>query len=343
MYFIKKYSLYILTIVGAVGVLMAAWFEGNATARWGQSGNEHLNSFKMAIENALPEVVAEWQADVTLDQIGIENELVRRVAGADGAIARHYASNGEQRDVQINITCGYSRNVAAHTPDVCFTGSGSIQEGDVEVFDMTYEVNVPDPENPGQMVKEERAARFKTAIFSDADNRYQQRVLWGWKGVDTGWVAPRFPRLAWNSNEPVCKMYVSLLEGIRFEGDKVDTLTSAEEFLKVFLPEADKLLTGEYKLPEGMVPVSDSGMEAGNDASNAGSGAGNDTGTVTETTSETEGENAAGMDLGGIPELDTDTELDTDIEAEEAPELGVEPEESEKEEETGEPVDEFTL
>ncbi len=322
MYFIKKYSLYILTVVGAVGVLTATWFEGNATARWGQDGNEHLNSFKVAIENALPEIVAEWQADTTLDQIGIDNELVRRVAGADGAIARHYICNGELRDVQINITCGFSRNVAAHTPDVCFTGSGSVQEGNVEIFEMTYEVTAPDPTNPEQTVKEERTARFKTAIFSDAANRYQQRVLWGWKGVDTGWVAPRFPRLTWNSNEPVCKMYVSLMEGMRFKGDKIDTLTSAEEFLKAFLPEADKILTGKFVLPEGATTATDSVVESENTEAK----------TKVKTEMEMEMKTESETDLGGISDLE--------VLAEDSKK-----EDSAKEENVEEPeeVDEFTL
>lgn len=253
MNFIRKYSLYIVLAVGAAGVLASAYYEGRSTMRWGAKNDEHLQSFKDAVENAVPTHVGVWEAQSSDDQIGIENELIRRVAGAEGALARHYRSNYNRPEVHVNITCGFSRSVAAHTPDVCFTGSGSNQLTDVELFDVTYEVPVSDPENPNNFLKEERNATFKTAIFSDSGNHYQQRVFWGWKGVDTGWVAPRFPRLKWNSSEPICKMYISIMEDSGVTDQSTDTLKVAEEFFQAFLPELDAILTGKYVLPENMV------------------------------------------------------------------------------------------
>lgn len=273
MNFIKKNSLYIVLFIGALGVLLAAYYEGNSTMRWGAKNDEHLQSFKDAVENAVPTHVGVWEAQASEDQIGIDNENVRRVAGAEGALARHYRSTYDRPEVHVNITCGFSRSVAAHTPDVCFTGSGSNQLTDVESFEITYTAQVPDPGNAGESVTEERTATFKTALFSDAGNHYQQRVFWGWKGVNTGWIAPAFPRMKWNSSEPICKMYISIMEDSGSAAGGTDTTKTAEEFCKAFLPELDKILTGSYVLPEKRAipsaPEKTAAAAAGN-ASDAG-------------------------------------------------------------------------
>ena len=248
----NQLTFYLILVLCAIFILTAFYYEGRATERFGESHDVHLKSFKDAVENAIPTQVGVWFSDKNEDQIGIENELIRRVAGADGALGRHYRGSFDHPDVHVNITCGYSRNVGAHTPDVCFTGSGSVQETPVETFSVEYQVPVPDPTDPKKTVMEDRTATFKTAIFSDASSHYKQRVFWGWKGVRTGWVAPRFPRLYWNSNEPICKMYVSLLEDNGYSKQTVDTLKVTDEFMKIFLPELDKILTGTYVLPEGM-------------------------------------------------------------------------------------------
>ncbi|MCR5162395.1 MAG: hypothetical protein K6C40_00090 [Thermoguttaceae bacterium] len=254
----NQLTFYLILTLSAIFILTAFYLEGRATERFGQSFDTHLKSFKDAVENAVPTKVGDWFSESTEDQIGIENELIRRVAGADGALGRHYRGSSDTPDIQVNLTCGYSRNVGAHTPDVCFTGSGSVQETSVETYSVDYQVRVPDPADPAKSVSEDRTATFKTAIFSDASSHYKQRVFWGWKGVETGWVAPRFPRLYWNSNEPICKMYVSLLEDNGYGKEKVDTLKVAEKFLQEFLPELDAILTGTYALPEESL-ISDDG------------------------------------------------------------------------------------
>lgn len=257
----NQLTFYLILALSAIFILTAFYYEGRATERFGESHDSHLKSFKDAVENAIPTQVGVWFSDKNEDQIGIENELIRRVAGADGALGRHYRGSFDHPDVHVNITCGYSRNVGAHTPDVCFTGSGSVQETPVETFSVDYQVTVPDPTDPKKTVLEDRSATFKTAIFSDASSHYKQRVFWGWKGVGTGWVAPRFPRLYWNSNEPICKMYISLLEDNGYSKQAVDTLKVTDEFMKIFLPELDKILTGTYVLPEGMRVIENSDQE----------------------------------------------------------------------------------
>lgn len=263
----NQLTFYLILALSAIFILTAFYFEGRATERFGKSYDTHLKSFKDAVENAVPTQLGnDWFADRKEDQIGIENELIRRVAGADGALARHYyGSSTEHYDIHVNITCGYSRNVGAHTPDVCFKGSGAVQETAVETFSVNYKVSVPNPDNPSEPKQEERTATFKTAIFtsdmSSQASQYKQRVFWGWKGVGTGWIAPRFPRLHWNSNEPICKMYISLTEGSGYAKKRKDTLKDAEEFMQKFLPELDQILTGTYVLPEEMKAISEESGE----------------------------------------------------------------------------------
>lgn len=264
----NQLTFYLILALSAIFILIAFYYEGRATERFGEGHDEHLKSFKDAVENAIPPQVGVWFSDKNEDQIGIENELIRRVAGADGALGRHYRGSFDHPDVHINITCGYSRNVGAHTPDVCFTGSGSVQETPVETFTVDYQTAIPDPTDPKKTVLQDRTAVFKTAIFSDATSHYKQRVFWGWKGVGTGWVAPRFPRMKWNSNEPICKMYVSILEDNGYSKQTVDTLKVAEEFMKLFLPELDKILTGTYVLPEGMRVINDDNIKENDSTEN---------------------------------------------------------------------------
>ena len=244
MEFIKNRSIFLVLFLCVAGVLGAMYYEGFATERWGEMRSETLESFKAAVEEALPMTVDAWKANVDEDVIGIENEDVRRVAGAYGSLARRYRGSYENPDIHINITCGFSRNVGAHTPDVCFVGSGNEQLDSVEKLSVGYIVELPDPNDPEKMIPEDRIATFNTAVFRGWDqngNSYDQRVFWGWKDAEEGWQAPRFPRMKWQPNEPICKMYVSLLE--TKDGD---TMKVAEEFLKVFLPKVDPLLNGKY-------------------------------------------------------------------------------------------------
>ena len=59
-------------------------------------------------------------------------------------------------------------------------------------------------------------------------------------------------------------MYVSLLEDNGYSKQTVDTLKVADEFMKIFLPELDKILTGTYVLPEDMRVISDTENESEN-------------------------------------------------------------------------------
>ena len=258
----KNQLIFYLTLaLSAIFILIACLLEGRATQRFAHSFDEHLKSFKEAVEHYVPEKAGSWIASPSEDQIGIKDERIRTIAGAAGSLSRRYHSNSDHSDIVVNITCGYSRNVGAHTPDVCFTGSGANQETSVETFSVDYQMTFPNPANPKEPITEERTATFKTAIFSEATTQYRQRVFWGWKGVGTGWVAPRFPRLYWwNSNEPICKMYISLNEDSGNSKGKVDSLKDAELFMKAFLPQLDEVLTGSF-VPEGKTGVNDNNDE----------------------------------------------------------------------------------
>ncbi len=305
MEFIKNKSLFPILILCIGGVLGAMYYEGIATERWGEMQSETLESFKAAVEQVMPMTVGVWEANESEDVLGIANEDIRRVAGAYGALARRYHGSYENPDIHLNITCGFSRNVGAHTPDVCFVGSGNEQVSSVEKFNIAYLVELPDPEDPEKTVTEDRIATFNTAVFRGWDpngNSYDQRVFWGWKDVGDGWQAPRFPRMKWQPNEPICKMYVSILET-----KGVDTLKVVETFLQDFLPTVDPLLNGKYR---GLNRVMDEASEAGETA---------DGGDAVSAEARTD----ADGDLSAVPELDLSAE-DADTENEVDAENGAE-------------------
>ena len=306
MEFIKNKSLFPILILCIGGVLGAMYYEGVATERWGEMQSETLESFKAAVEQVMPMTVGVWEANESEDVLGIANEDIRRVAGAYGALARRYHGSYENPDIHLNITCGFSRNVGAHTPDVCFVGSGNEQVSSVEKFSIAYLVELPDPEDPAKTMTEDRIATFNTAVFRGWDpsgNSYDQRVFWGWKDAGEGWQAPRFPRMKWQPNEPICKMYVSILES-----KGVDTLKAVETFLQDFLPTVDPLLNGKYRgLNSVMGETSDAGETSEADETADGGEA---------ASVEKAAEGAVDGDLSAVPELDLSVEEDADAENE---------------------------
>src|SRR5262245_39800290 len=52
------------------------------------------------------------------------DETVRQKAGAVGAVSRAYRNSRTGEQVDLWLIVGHARDVAAHTPDVCYPGQG---------------------------------------------------------------------------------------------------------------------------------------------------------------------------------------------------------------------------
>jgi hypothetical protein len=164
-------------------------------------------------------------------------EEVRRTAGAVGAIQRLYRNKRTGDEVRLWLIVGHARPVSAHTPEICYAGSGFIRRA---------------PENslhpfafPGQP-----EAPFWTNTFTKEDTTGRQfvRVFWSWynpmdenaKAGKVEWQASKNPRWQFGNTRALFKMY--------FTNQMPDPKQTTEEspcsrFARDFLPIVNQALS----------------------------------------------------------------------------------------------------
>lgn len=181
------------------------------------------------------------------DWVGVDTEItneVRRTAGAVGAISRVYRNSRTGDTVKLWLIVGHARPVSAHTPNVCYQGSGFIQRA---------------PENslhpfafPGQ---DEAPFWTNTFVKEDATGRHIERVFWSWynpmDGMEEGkvrWQAAKNPRWQFGNTRALFKMY--------FASEMHDTRETTEDspcvrFARDFLPIVNSALADVTSGKEG--------------------------------------------------------------------------------------------
>ena len=133
-----------------------------------------------------------WQAEL----VELEPRAVR-VSGASRYVMRRYTHRTDRTSTSVLLMCGRSGPMAAHTPDICYQGSG------FEVVGSPARHTVPaGPSSP--------AAEFWTARFRKRDAAVPMylRIYWSWKAVGGAWVAPDNARLAFGRPPALYKLYV---------------------------------------------------------------------------------------------------------------------------------------
>ncbi|MDO4550615.1 MAG: exosortase-associated EpsI family protein [Planctomycetia bacterium] len=254
----KNYLIYgLLLFMVLVLIVIGAWMEGMRTDRWWDPPQtETLKSFIAGIHN-FPEKIGNWEGDLRSDRREMEEEIAKE-AGAEASLSRVYTSSEAGIPISINIICGLARKVTIHTPDACFRGGGFTMEGDIETMTFRYPVPpVENTNNPASNSSENvpiqnvmKDATFKTAIFtreSKDGTVERQRVFWGWKGVDSDWIAPELPRNRWSPTEPIIKLYILV-----YEQNKNSTLVNSpsvqatNQFTSALFPALEKLFSGTY-------------------------------------------------------------------------------------------------
>jgi Protein of unknown function (DUF3485) len=207
-----------LILIVCAGLVHGAW-----TNRWGSS--PALAALASRIDS-IPMVIGDWKAtarELTPDE--------RAMTGAVGSFSRVYTNTGRGLSVSVLLLGGLPGKISTHTPDVCYTGAGFIL-GSSSLYDYRYE-------SDGQ-----RRAQFQTAVATrGGTNPSILRIFWGWN-ASKGWAAPSEPRWTYGSEPALCKLYV-----IReTAGAVVDPgADPCNEFLKVFLPEVDRLVFSTSK------------------------------------------------------------------------------------------------
>ncbi|MDB5308781.1 MAG: hypothetical protein JWO38_2983 [Gemmataceae bacterium] len=159
------------TFLVIVGLIVAgAVVNGAATQRWSpfkpdQALTNRLHTLELRFED--------WQsAEVPTDMPLSERSI---------ATSRRYASPTSGRSAVVTMISGIPGSVSAHTPDVCYPGSGykTLREPKRVTADL-----------PGGRTAEMYVAEFEKKTATKHD---RARVRWTW-AADGEWVAPDNPR-----------------------------------------------------------------------------------------------------------------------------------------------------
>jgi hypothetical protein len=161
---------------------------------------------------------------------------VQKVAGAIGAVSRTYRNSRTGERVDLWLIVGHSRDVAFHTPDVCYRGSGFEARGKENSTYNLVLTGLPDTPMWTNTFFKEDALSGRSLI----------RVFWTWYNPESPenenkveWEAPSNARFHFGNTRALYKMY--------FTSEMRDPMETAEQssalrFAKDFLPEVDKAL-----------------------------------------------------------------------------------------------------
>src|SRR5262245_25254287 len=203
---------------------------------------QFLMTDRMADSNAIADAQAKLLdydpkkfGDWTSDDTEITQE-VRRTAGATGAISRTYRNSRTGDQVSLWLIVGHARPVSAHTPNVCYAGSGFVQRA---------------PENslhpfafPGQP---EEPFWTNTFVKEDTTGRQLVRVFWSWynpldEEAQQGkvhWQAAKNARWQFGNTRALYKMYFT---SVMRDPKETTEESPCSRFARDFLPIVDKAL-----------------------------------------------------------------------------------------------------
>lgn len=186
----------------------------------------------------VPKSFGDWQSeDKPVD------ERVQKTAGAMGlAISRDYRNTRTGEKVGLWLIVGHARDIAFHTPDVCYPSSGfQTRSRENSLYPMVVQ-GLPD-------------TPFLTNTFYKEDQltgRTLIRVFWTWFNPEEDdnngkiiWEAPSNARLRFTNTRALYKMY--------FSSEMHDHMETAEQsaclhFARDFLPIMDKILSDVNKM-----------------------------------------------------------------------------------------------
>ncbi len=157
-----------LSLFALGGVVHGMW-----THRWSETA---LATAGEDLLSAVTEPVGEWKPGqfFTINA----NDVPKKTQ----TVSRQFAHEKSGRTLVVSLTSGVPGIVAAHTPDVCYLGSG------YKLKSAVTKESVPLPGG--------KAASFYVADFqkTTATGTETVRVRWAWS-ADGTWEAPDYPRL----------------------------------------------------------------------------------------------------------------------------------------------------
>lgn len=193
---------------------------------WVWSDNIPAKQCAYLLETEIPMQIGDW--------VGKDYEVDKKVldtAGADGYINRSYTNEKTGEQVSIWFIVGHFKDVAQHTPNVCYRAAGFEEVGK----DDLQAINID-----GLPTSRFRTAKFRKQIGSQ---EAFQRVFWAWwkpeeleegesaDSVNIAWSSPEDPRLEFGFCRALYKLYFTTETDADGRADESVCLKFAEEFL----------------------------------------------------------------------------------------------------------------
>jgi hypothetical protein len=224
---------YIPIVVGLALILGLTYTQIQMTDRL--AGTNVTAAQRAELLSSVPMNVGDWHGeDKAVDA------SVQKTAGAIGAISRDYRNARTGDKVELWLIVGHARDIAFHTPDICYPASGfEARSKENSLYPMVLQ-GLPD-------------APFWTNTFYKEDEltgRRLIRVFWSWYNPTSSenegkviWEAPGNARWHFGNNRAIYKMY--------FTSEMRDPSETAEQsaclrFARDFMPEVDKALAKVY-------------------------------------------------------------------------------------------------
>lgn len=222
-------SRYLPLLIGVLLIVGLTIQEVRMTDR--MSGTNVSADERAALISSVPKDFGDWHGE---DKPVDPN--VQKVAGAIGAVSRTYRNSRTGERVDLWLIVGHSRDVAFHTPDVCYRGSGFEARGKENSTYNLVLTGLPDTPMWTNTFFKEDALSGRSLI----------RVFWTWYNPESPenenkveWEAPNNARFHFGNTRALYKMY--------FTSEMRDPMETAEQssalrFGKDFLPEVNKAL-----------------------------------------------------------------------------------------------------
>lgn len=201
-----------------IGLVVAAFLSlgvANTVKMLGAASNDRVEV--QARLDEIPSSIGEWVAE---DAPLSEKQL--RIAEADASLSRIYRHTNGYDSINVLVLYGQPGPLGAHTPEVCYAGTGYEQQGSREVQ------NMPNSDD-----------QFWTAYFGKPNQAAGVQLLWSWRSKDGAWVAAESPRLAFADSTRIYKIYLSRTS---FAQDAAKKSTVTDAFLSEFLPLLDTVI-----------------------------------------------------------------------------------------------------
>jgi hypothetical protein len=220
---------YFPIFVGVMLIVGLTYIQVRMTDRL--SGTNVTAAQRAELLNLVPKDVGDWHGEDKAVDADIQ-----KTAGAIGAVSREYRNARTGERVELWLIVGHARDVAFHTPDICYPASGfEARSKENSLYPMILQ-GLPD-------------APFWTNTFYKEDElsgRHLIRVFWSWYNPESAenegkivWEAPGNARWHFGNTRALYKMY--------FTSEMRDPMETAEQssclrFAREFMPEVDKAL-----------------------------------------------------------------------------------------------------